>query len=68
MTSDMTIQVDGTLKAKSGNNTADGIAGWPQIPPLPSYGNSRDGAYLQFQAFVCVTVPASIPTPPTIHT
>lgn len=52
MTSDMTIQVDGTLKAKSGNNTADGIAGWPQIPPLPSYGNSRDGAYLQFQAFV----------------
>lgn len=52
MTSAMTLQVDGTLKAKNGNNTADGIAGWPQIPPLPSYGNSRDGAYLQFQAFV----------------
>ena len=46
------LQIDGTLRAKSGNNSATGIAGWPQIPPLPSYGNSRDGAYLQFQAFV----------------
>lgn len=52
MTSAMTLQIDGTLRAKSGNNSATGIAGWPQIPPLPSYGNSRDGAYLQFQAFV----------------
>jgi len=52
MTSFMTLQVDGTVKAKSGNNTADGISAWPQIAPLPSYGNSRDGAYLQYQAFV----------------
>jgi polygalacturonase len=52
MSTAMTLQVDGTLRAKSGNNTAGGIAGWPQIPPLPSYGNSRDGTYLQFQAFV----------------
>jgi polygalacturonase len=52
MTSAMTLQVEGTLKAKSGNNSADGISAWPQIPPLPSYGNSRDGPYLQFQAFV----------------
>ena len=46
MTSAMTLQVDGTLKAKSGNNTAAGISGWPQIPPLPSYGNSRDGRHV----------------------
>ena len=46
MTSAMTLQVDGTLKAKSGNNTAGGISGWPQIPPLPSYGNSRDGRHV----------------------
>ena len=38
MSNAMTLQVDGTLRAKSGNNTADGISGWPQIPPLPSYG------------------------------
>lgn len=52
MSTAMTLQVDGTLRAKSGNNTAGGIAGWPQIPPLASYGNSRDGTYLQFQAFI----------------
>jgi hypothetical protein len=52
MSSAMTLQVDGTLRAKSGNNTADGVSAWPQIPPLPSYGNSRDGETLQFQAFV----------------
>ena len=54
MSSFMTLEVEGTLKAKSGNNTADGITAWPQLPPLPSYGNSRDnwGAYLQYQAFV----------------
>ena len=28
MSSAMTLQVDGTLRAKSGNNTAGGIAGW----------------------------------------
>ena len=52
MSSQMTLRVDGTIVAKSGNNTADGIAGWPQVPPLPSYGNSRDGPFLQYQAFV----------------
>ena len=52
MSSQMTLRVDGTIVAKSGNNTADGIAGWPQVPPLPSYGNSRDGPYLQYQAFL----------------
>ena len=38
MSSGMTLQVEGTLKAISGNNTAGGAAyikeGWPQIPPL----------------------------------
>ena len=52
MSSGMTLQVDGTLRAKSGNNSLTGISGWPQMPPLPSYGNSRDGPYLQFQAFL----------------
>ena len=57
LSSFVTLQVDGTLKAISGNNTAGGEAyiadgGWPQIPPLPSYGNSRDGPYLQYQAFI----------------
>ena len=52
MSSHMTLRVDGTILAKSGNNTADGIKGWPEVPPLPSYGNSRDGPYLQYQAFV----------------
>ena len=46
------LQVDGTLKAKSGNNSANGIDGWPQIAPLSNYGNSRDGPYLQYQAFI----------------
>ena len=48
----ITLQVDGTLKAVSGNNSIGGIAAWPQIPPLPSYGNSRDGPYTQYQAFI----------------
>jgi len=53
----MTLQVEGTIKGISGNNTAGGEAfiaggGWPQIPPLPSYGNSRDGPYLQYQALI----------------
>ena len=52
MTSSMTLQVDGVIRAKSGNNTAGGISRWPQIPPLPTYGNSRDGPYLQYQAFI----------------
>ena len=52
MTTGLTLQVDGTLKAKSGNNTETGIKGWPQIPPLKNYGNSRDGPYLQYQAFI----------------
>jgi polygalacturonase len=52
ISSGVTLQVEGTLLAKSGNNTKNGVKDWPQIPPLPSYGNSRDGPYLQFQAFV----------------
>ena len=49
MTSSMTLQVDGTIRAISGNNTDGGEAyirngGWPQIPPLPSYGDSRGRA------------------------
>merc|ERR1711871_1718206 len=57
MSSSMTLQVEGTLRAISGNNTPHGEVyirdgGWPQIPPLPSYGNSRDGSYLQYQAFI----------------
>jgi hypothetical protein len=56
----MTLQVDGTISGISGNNTAGGAAyiadgGWPQIPPLPSYGNSRDGPYLQYQALIYAT-------------
>jgi len=52
MSSNMTLHVEGTIRGITGNNTAKGIAGWPQIPPLPSYGDSRDGPYLQYQALV----------------
>lgn len=60
LSNSMTLQVDGTLRAISGNNTDTGLAyirdgGWPQIPPLPSYGDSRDGPYLQYQAFLYAT-------------
>eukprot|EP00928_Gymnodinium_smaydae_P063392 TRINITY_DN46979_c0_g1_i2.p1 TRINITY_DN46979_c0_g1~~TRINITY_DN46979_c0_g1_i2.p1 ORF type:complete len:502 (-),score=35.68 TRINITY_DN46979_c0_g1_i2:192-1640(-) len=57
LSSYMCLQVDGTLRAISGNNSniskeffANGR--WPEIPPLPSYGDSRDGPYLQYQAFI----------------
>ena len=36
MSSHMTLRVDGTILAKSGNNTADGIKGWLEVPlPKP---------------------------------
>jgi polygalacturonase len=47
LTSSLTLQVDGILRALTWNTTD-----WPQIPPLVSYGNSRDGPYLQYQAFL----------------
>lgn len=48
MSSFMTLQIDGTVLAKNGT-----AQDWPQIPPLPSYGNSRDGnLFLQYQAVV----------------
>jgi hypothetical protein len=47
LTSQVTLQVDGTLLAWTWNTT-----NWPQIPPLKHYGNSRDGPRLQYQAFV----------------
>ena len=31
MSSGMTLRVDGVIRAKSGNNTADGISEWPQV-------------------------------------
>ena len=57
LSSSMTLRVDGTIRGISGNNTEHGAAyirdgGWPQIAPLPSYGNSRDGPYLQYQALI----------------
>ena len=51
LTSQITLQVDGTLRALNWTETD-----WPQIPPLASYGNSRDqGFYLQYQAFLYAT-------------
>jgi polygalacturonase len=51
VTSQITLQVDGTLRALNWTETD-----WPQIPPLASYGNSRDaGFYLQYQAFLYAT-------------
>ena len=48
LTSGITLQVDGTLRALYWNET-----NWPQIPPLVNYGNSDDsGFYLQYQSFL----------------
>lgn len=47
LTSQVTLQVDGTLVALIWNNT-----NWPQIPPLKHDGSSEDGRYLQYQAFL----------------
>jgi polygalacturonase len=52
LSSNIIMQVDGLIKAKSGNNSKTGITGWPQIPPLVTYGDSRDGPYLQYQAII----------------
>lgn len=56
LTTNVTLHVDGKIKAINGYNTNSGReyiqSHWPQLPPLPSYGNSRDGPYLQHQAFV----------------
>jgi polygalacturonase len=47
-----TLQVDGRLQAW--DITAAVLRkAWPRLPPLPSYGDSRDaGRYLQYQALV----------------
>ena len=51
LTSHITLQVDGTLRALDWTETD-----WPQIPPLASYGNARDGGfYLQYQPFLYAT-------------
>jgi len=47
LTSGVTLKVDGILRALLWTETD-----WPQIPPLENYGNSRDGFYLQYQAFL----------------
>ena len=54
----MVLQIDGNVTAISNDTTTLGVAWdpqrtWPQIGPLPSYGNSRDmGLYWQYQPFV----------------
>ncbi|MGK3750356.1 MAG: polygalacturonase [Bacillariaceae sp.] len=55
LTSHITLQVDGTLQALDWTTTD-----WPQIPPLATYGNSRDGPYLQYQAFIYASHASSI--------
>jgi polygalacturonase len=47
-----TLQVDGRLQAWD-ITVALLRKAWPRLPPLPSYGDSRDaGRYLQYQALV----------------
>ena len=54
LSSNVILHVDGTLRAIT--NATSGIdfdESWPQLPPLPSYGNSEDNnRYLQYQAFL----------------
>jgi len=51
LTSHITLQVDGNLRALDWTETD-----WPQIPPLATYGNARDGGfYLQYQPFLYAT-------------
>lgn len=48
LTTGITLQVDGTLKALTWKQTE-----WPKIPPLINYGSSDDaGFYLQYQSFL----------------
>ena len=48
LTSMVTLQVDGILRALNWTETE-----WPQIPPLVNYGTSEDaGFYLQYQSFL----------------
>ncbi|VEU44129.1 unnamed protein product [Pseudo-nitzschia multistriata] len=48
LTSHVTLQVDGTLRALNWTETT-----WPQIPPLVNYGRAEDGGFhLQYQAFL----------------
>jgi polygalacturonase len=53
LSSNLILHVDGTLQAIT-NETLGFDDKWPQLPPLPSYGNSRDGGghYLQYQSFL----------------
>jgi polygalacturonase len=51
----LTLQIDGTLTAIT-NETEGWENKWPQILPLPSYGNSRDGdRFFQYQPFLYIT-------------
>jgi len=56
LTTNVTLHVDGTIQAINGYNMDEGgeyiQTKWPQLPPLPTYGNSRDGRYLQHQAVI----------------
>lgn len=50
---DFTLQIDGRLQAWDVTATMLLDDVWPMLPPLPTYGNSRDGShYLQYQALI----------------
>jgi polygalacturonase len=60
LSSNLILQIDGTLQAIT-NTTENFSKKWPQLPPLPSYGNSRDSLgqntllyyhYEQYQSFL----------------
>ncbi len=52
LTSHMILRVEGTVQAIT-NTSTDWENRWPKLPPLPSYGDSRDaGFYLQYQSLV----------------
>ena len=64
LTTNVTLHVDGTIQAINGYNKEGGSdyirRKWPQLPPLPSYGNSRDGRYLQHQAIIYANNAANV--------
>ena len=52
LTSHMILRVEGTLRAIT-NTTKNFEVRWPKLPPLPSYGNSRDANfYLEYQSLI----------------